>query len=718
MPTELSRALLEKTNRSFNASVRNGFDVHETWQGHGTATHEYRSFDGQPIAPMLDDVGSRESNFGVCRDGHFYSASTATLCTSCRTWSCSACDDVDRHASIECPSCTRPVCRRCLSEPHTVFDDQCLICHDRECSQCGRDPEILPCPICLRVICSACRVDELCHACNELTPALEDQLSSLPTGLATAGATILTGSDQNATTVLIHRGDSTESAVIRDGSIDSWVVFGKTEINDMYRLRLHASRELRAQIVPIIESLNAEIPIDAPHVIVQSKRTFHPAWSVDELGKSGRSERSFLNTDPDLAGLVADEFPTITQLPSAANTTPIHVRQAVASMSQPHTVELVMRWHRAGHDTAVTDSGLVSRTLEGIAVHETVGAWSKPETAPTWVSEAWQPAPTVGRHAVADGVEAVTVSMASLIALGVRVDDHSDWYVVSASSEAPAATMLARSIGAPDADEVSAFTDPTVVSRSSVSNATNVSLQIHPVSSVNAVARRQDPRTTMDALKFWLPSVRVVAPELGLLPQKFRISLEQSVQRTRSRTGLLIGVRIEETVTVDNGHVWRHEVNLSPGQTDARRFDSTTRVRRSNGVIDREGHFGAGDVTCPYCAAKICALCTDGLVACDCCVVSICRRCVREPHSDLWLCPACVTLRRPTRSEARQHGRFLSTRHMLISTDSRHTVLVEYAKHRWTRQADDEEKHMIASPAVSKFLSDRLVATDTPPAGS
>ena len=141
-------------------------------------------------------------------------------------------------ASIECPSCTRPVCRRCLSEPHTVFDDQCLICHDRECAQCGRNPEVLPCPVCARLMCSACRINELCPACSGLTHAPEDQLSSLPTDLAATGAIVLTGSDQNAMTVLINRGDSIESAVIRDGSIDSWIAFGKNEINDMYRLRL------------------------------------------------------------------------------------------------------------------------------------------------------------------------------------------------------------------------------------------------------------------------------------------------------------------------------------------------------------------------------------------------------------------------------------------------------------------------------------------------
>ena len=708
MPTELSRALLEKTNRSFNASVRNGFDVHETWQGHGTATHQYQAFDGRPVAPMLDDAGRTETNFGVCRDGHFYSAGTAGLCASCDTWSCRACDDIDHRASIECQSCTRPVCRRCLSKTHNVFDDQCVMCGDRECAQCGRNPEVLPCPICARIMCSVCRVNELCPACSGLTHASDNQLNSLPKGLAANGATVFIGFDDNATTVVINRGDGAESAVIRNEAIDSWVAFGRTELSDTYRLRLYASSQLGAQVMPTIEPLGVETPIEATHVMLQSGRLFRPAWSATGLGKSDRSNRTFLSPEPDLAGLIADEFPAITQLPTAVDTAAFQVQQIVDSMPKPDTVELVLRWHRTGQDIAVSDSGLVSRVLDGSDLTESLTAWSDIEVAPTWVSDTWEPVPTVRKYAALNDVEAVVVSIASLLALGVRIDGQTDWYTITPSPEAPAATMLARSMGQFEADAVGAFTDPKVVTRSTVSNATNVSLRVHPLASVKPSARRELSQTTTGALEYWLPGVKPVVPELGELPHKFRAALEQSVRSSRSRIALLIGARFEEEVTVEGGPVWAYQIDLTPGETDARRVDSVSRVRRTAGIIDREGHYGSDGFACPYCAAKLCALCTDGLVTCDCCGVSICKRCIGEPHTDLWLCPACMTLRPPTRSEAREHGRFLLTRQMLISSDSRHTVVVEQTKHRWMRHAGDGEKQAIANPAVGNYLSERL----------
>ena len=511
MPTELSRALLEKTNRSFNASVRNGFDVHETWQGHGTATHQYQAFDGRPVAPMLDDVGRTETNFGVCRDGHFYSAGTAGLCASCGTWSCRACDDIDHRASIECQSCTRSVCRRCLSKTHNVFDDQCVMCGDRECAQCGRNPEVLPCPICARIMCSVCRVNELCPACSGLTHAPDNQLNSLPKGLAANGATVLIGFDDNATTVVINRGDGAESAVIRNETIDSWVAFGRTEINDTYRLRLYASSHLGAQVMPTIEPVGVETPIEATHVMLQSSRLFRPAWSATGLGKSDRSNRTFLNTEPDLAGLLADEFPAITQLPTAVDGSFPGVQQIVDSMPKPDTVELVLRWHRTGQDIAVSDSGLVSRVLDGSDLREALTAWSDIEVAPTWVSDTWQPVPTVRKYAALNDVEAVVVSIASLMALGVRIDGQTDWYTITPSPEAPSATMLARSMGQLDADEVGAFTDPKIVTRSTVSNATNVSLRVDPLASIRPAAWREPSRTTTDALEYWLPGAQPVA---------------------------------------------------------------------------------------------------------------------------------------------------------------------------------------------------------------
>lgn len=708
IPSELSRVLLERTNRTFSAVVRSGSEIHETWRGHGTAVHQYRVFDGQPIAPMLDDLGVRATDFGVCRDGHFYEAATAVLCTSCRTWSCRACDDLGNQASIPCPSCTASVCRRCLSADHAPVGTRCLICGDGACSECGRDPQVQACPICDREMCSTCRVGELCPACSRLAPATESELRALPPELAAAGAAALTGCDDNATTVLLNRGDAIEQAVLRNGSIDRWIAFGPNGVDGVYRLRLSVSRALNAQVIPVTELLEAETPIDAPHVVVKSERAFYPTWSVPELNVSGRSTRSVTAPDIDLTRMVASEFPAVTELPSAVSTMPAEIERAVASMQAPHTVALEMQWDRVGHDVAITVSGLSDRTIKGSAVEETVIPWAETGAPPAWVTDAWSPAPAVRVYAATDSIEAAVVGMASSLALGVHLNGGSEWYTISSSLQAPAATTLARWLGLGDADEVSAFTDPRDVLLSSVTNAKDVSVNLRPVGSTMAVARQFMDRTTIEALQAWLPGAHITTPDLGALPQQFRMALEQHLTTRAPRTALLIGVHVLETVAVEDGETWVHEVYLKPGQTNARR--SVAGLFADEGVIDREGHFMTETMRCNYCGGRTCTACTEGMVACDCCGASVCRRCVHEPQAALWLCSACYSMRPPTRSEARRHGRLLFTRDMLIGIDSQHTVVAEHEKHRWMRRTDDGKKCAIASPAVGTFLGERLAS--------
>jgi hypothetical protein len=47
---------------------------------------------------------------------------------------------------------------------------------------------------------------------------------------------------------------------------------------------------------------------------------------------------------------------------------------------------------------------------------------------------------------------------------------------------------------------------------------------------------------------------------------------------------------------------------------------------------------------------------------------------------------------------------------MLIGNDDRHHVVVELSKQHWSRQVPGGEKKLIAGPAVSAFLSERLDA--------
>ena len=712
LPAELNHALLEHAQRPFTAIVANGFEIRETWRGHGTAIHQYRTFDGTPIAPKLDDVGIRETNFGVCRDGHFYAACTSALCASCQTWSCRACDDIDHQASRPCPSCSASVCRRCLSGEHIVPTVRCLVCNDRACPDCGRDPEVLVCSICDRTVCASCRTGELCCACYQLAPAAENQLSTLPAELASAGAAVLIGSDNDATTVLLNRGGAVERAVIRNGLVDRWVAFGRNAIDSAYRLRLSASRALNIQVIPVLEVPDADTPIDAPHLVLQSKRVFRPTWSVSELDASGRSAARLDAAEGDLAQLVADEFPAATKLPTPVTATPTHVERILASTPQPHVARLAMSWHRVGEDVAITAEGITERTIDGSTVGVTVSAWTEPDPPPAWVTDTWNPPPAVAGFAVSDTAEAAVISIASLVALGIRVGEQSTWYIISPSPQAAVVTALARRMGVGDADEVGAFTDKTKVRHSTVTNATSFQRSVVPKGRVQPSALSDHPAITLDAMNAWMPTTRVLTPTLHPLPHQLRILLAQRLKTAKPRTTLVIGAHVEEIVTVEGAHVL-HQVDLPPGETDARRLDSATRHPADSGVIDREGHFSVNASRCHYCDGQICRVCIDRLVSCDCCQVPICTRCVHQEWTDLWLCIACAAMRRPSRAEARERGRLLSTRHMLIGIDSLHVVVVEQAKQSWTRHGDNGENCLIANPSVARFLSQRITGNET-----
>lgn len=710
MPTELGRALLARIQLMFTSVVRNGFEVHETWRGHGTATHTYCTFDGYPVAPVFDDIAGRQIDFGVCRDGHFYAAGASALCESCKTWACPACDEIDSRASVSCLRCSASVCRRCTSVEHTVPDISCALCNDGACPDCGRDPEVQPCRVCEREMCGGCRIGLLCPACDELAPATDGQLGALPKELAVEGAAALVGHDSNATSVLINRGNAIEQAVIRDGAVTRWVVFGRDTIEDPYKLQLAATRRLRVQVTPVIRALDAEIPIDAAHLVAESQRYYYASWSVDEVGASGQHARWFTSPVGDITRLVAEDFAPVTNPPKAVETTPTEVQDLIGHTQAPRTFDLVLQWNRAGHDIAIAQDGIIDRTIGESGVSDTVVSWAKPNNALSWVSDAWDPAPGIRLYASAKGAEAVIVSMAALFALGVRTSDSVKWYVISESLHAPLATMLARRIGVGDADEVSGFVDPKAVTLSTVLNATDVSVTMHPVGTTQFADRPGLHDTTAKALRAWIPKAQARIPELWTLPPELRAPLQQRMKKVRPRTTLTIGARIDQLVTMEGGHVWRHEARLMPGDTDARQVSYTTRAPLDIGIIDREGHFGPEGARCAYCHAWVCDACTEGLAGCDCCSAAICKRCVRHEHRSLWLCPACAAMRPPTRGEARQHGRILSTRKMLIGVDHLHVVVVERAKQSWVRLAEPGLKAPLMNPSLNEFLNARLEA--------
>ncbi|MBU8827083.1 DEAD/DEAH box helicase [Mycolicibacterium goodii] len=708
VPSELSAALLARAERSFTTALWTGLEVTETWRGHGTATHTYRTFDGEPVYPKLDDIGIRGTDFGVCRDGHFYAAEAAALCGACQTWACRACDDVEHQASVSCPSCTTSVCRRCLSADHLVPTDRCLLCGDHACADCGRDPHVHACPTCDRPICAGCRVDETCPACAELRAATDTELESLPAVLATSGVSALIGADSDATVVLLCRGETFERALVRNDSVIEWIAFGRNEIDSPYRLRLAASLSLRQQVKPQTAALRPETVFTEPHLVVESERSYHVSWSVPALEVSGRSAAQFDAPDGDLPTPVSSEFPALSRVPEPVTTAGPALARIFETMEQPRTVDMIVRWERFGHDLAITPKGMCDLVFGEAEDRISVFGWDTPnEGYPRWVADSWNPAPTVRRHADTDGAAAVIVNVASLLALGVRVGGQETWYSITSSENAAAATTLSRWMGLGDADKVSVFTDPRKVKLSTVANATETMRDVRPIGSTKVGALTHSD-SSREALSAWLPDAEIKLPELHELPHQVSTALKHAAGGLPPRTDLQIGARIQQRVTVESGQQWSFDRTLAAGQADARWVSSISGDLLNSGVIDREGHFGIECPPCLYCGGRTCSVCVQGIVACDCCGVPICKRCVGEPRDSLYLCPACLSMRPPTRTEARQHGRLLSTRRMLIGIDDVHTVVVEQSKNQWARR-DGDTKHPVANPSAANYLNERLV---------
>jgi hypothetical protein len=72
--------------------------------------------------------------------------------------------------------------------------------------------------------------------------------------------------------------------------------------------------------------------------------------------------------------------------------------------------------------------------------------------------------------------------------------------------------------------------------------------------------------------------------------------------------------------------------------------------------------------------------------------------------------PAFAGIHAPSPRAARERGRLISTREMLVGGDDSHGVVVEHLKACWKRQQDLTPLQPVVSPAVPALLGSRLAS--------
>lgn len=701
-PDTLRASLLERCAQPPTRALIRGFEVVEQWRGYGTASRSVTTFDGVVPPPLLDDDHVPATDFGICRDGHFYRPGTAAHCESCDTWPCRACSPGDEPAVGACGTCGSIACHRCRTTAHDVPQAACQLCGAHGCNDCGTNPNVVACAMCGRNACASCRIEQLCVACDQLIEADAATVQQLPAELAATNARVWTSQHASGTVAVIQTANRLELAVLENGQILDWIAHVGQPSDEAYQLGLVIARKFGIQASPTAAPTRTPAPFDDPHLTLQRSAGYRALY-----GLTGEDPLAHTTTQrPDDKGRpipdIIDALGGPGERPRRTRGTPTPLRSLVGT-TEPDSPTLEIWWELIGDETLLTGTGLLRREFRGNDLQVATASWQPTSSEPEWAADAWNPAPVP--HSVAQ-IKDVTVYVATfsrMVVIGVRTPGDVTWSTVRDNPAALAATALGRLGDARECDMVGAVTWPTEIQMSSIAGATVEKSSIVPrVEISRTVATR--PADGTRALNAWNPTATIAAPSTTPIPPPLVPELSATFQASRYQI-VSIGALVTQTVRLESGVIDEFEIELAPGEHGAFRTDAVTGQPANHGHIDREGHFVGAALLCPYCAELSCAACAAGPATCGCCGITACSTCLSN-ESAVLLCEACRTLARPSRSEARQHGRSISTKNMLLATDAAHTVVLERTKSGWILQSEGDVRAGV-DPSLEAFLSQR-----------
>ena len=420
--------------------------------------------------------------------------------------------------------------------------------------------------------------------------------------------------------------------------------------------------------------------LEEPYVSLRRSTKIHASFAINDLDISGRSERGHPAED----GLLTDDLLEIlggrAQRPRRTRECPPALTALVGTTSLPSVV-MEIGWDVVGSETVLTGAGVVILHFTGSDAVEVLHGWADASSAPVWYSDPWMPAPVMSAIAQSDGAEACIGTFGRMLVVGVRVDGDVSWATIRHSTDAQAATAVGRLDGISECDWVAAVTWPSEVQLTSIINGTPRGIGIVPKIVTSSVV----PSRTIVATKVlqaWQPTATVMTPPSISLPNPLVEALAAAFP-SGGWTSISVGAAVSQEVELRSGVLDSFAIELAPGQHSALRTDAVTGEQLHVAHIDGEGHAVSEVLDCQYCTQLCCSACVDGPRMCGCCGMLACATCIGEVDGQ-HLCEACRSLVRPTRSGARQHGRLLSTKNIMIGTDPVHTVVIERTNLGWT----------------------------------
>ncbi|HEY3672014.1 MAG TPA: hypothetical protein VGN51_13840 [Acidimicrobiia bacterium] len=693
-------------------------EVAETWRDVTTASSVRLVAPGASAFPVLHDTGAPSGDFRIDSNRHLHIPETGWFCASCDHYYCEACDVVARLAP--CATCSQDACAACRAQPTAeLVSAECSICHARNCGACHRDIHPAACPLCGELVCAGCCEEHVCVACASLVELDSERVRGLPPELHADGLAVWGDERGGRTRVAIVGAHRRELVVVEDGAVVSWRSFvprSPTEFRAVF-----AIARMLGLPADLAVSTRHEDPEPAPaseDLEVARGSEADVRW---EIVRSSGATAARSRVGAPLPGVDDDPLAVVADLSGGAQlrvpaAAPVEVH-AVFPVLSPRLMRdpvdelrIIVRHTERQH--LLSSAGLIERvrTCDGDA--ENLVPWTDGDGARSEQIATPHPKPDATMHVEVDDLAVLASRFGNDLFVTVRGPETDATFATGAPGWLERVQLADMVRVGRSSIVVVDWLDPLRARYLDVKEADLVSSTITPMFAEATSQQNADEHDA--AVRSWVDRSAITWNVESNGDVEMPTRLADSIKR---RMGASPGAQRSGAIGVHVHQVWRSGsgeatlvYDLIPGSSSFRAHDTGTAADAVH--LDREGHFVAASLLCPYCDTRVCGRCTGPVAPCALCGVALCGACSVEAHG-LAMCPACVTLEPPGR--IRRVFRRASPERAALSGDDRvHSVTVLAVDGsvavEWQSDRDDSATSVVplaVTPQLRNFLNER-----------